>query len=153
MGGSDHPHNIVELTPCQHAMWHFASWQRIGDYREFCAYKMILGDVKNPEFRSARAKAFSHIFVEKARAAGVYDYEMSHDRGVKGNKAQRDKFKELNRTIAEKQWVVQKVGGEEELVTNLAKYCREHNLSKSKMCLVAQGKRKTHKGYVMVKRA
>jgi hypothetical protein len=32
----------------------------------FVPYKMILGDVKNPEFRSKR-KAFSHKLVEAAR--------------------------------------------------------------------------------------
>jgi hypothetical protein len=43
----------------------------------FVPYKMILGDVKNPEFRSARAKAFSHKLVEAARKSGVYDPEVS----------------------------------------------------------------------------
>lgn len=151
-GGTDDPSNLVEITPTQHAMFHFCEWKLWGDYKDFCAYKMILGDVKNPEFRSARTKAFSHILVQKAREAGVYDFEISRERGIKGNKAQRDKFEEEGRTIAEKSWILTKETGETVEVTNLAKYCRENNLSKSHLCNVAKGNRKSHKGYIKVER-
>jgi hypothetical protein len=151
-GGTDDPSNLVEITPTQHAMFHFCEWKLWGDYKDFCAYKMILGDVKNPEFRSARTKAFSHILVRKAREAGVFDYEMSRERGVKGNKSQRDKFEGEGRTIAEKSWILTKENGEKVEVTNLAKYCRENNLSNSHLCNVAKGNRKSHKGYIKVER-
>ena len=151
-GGTDDPSNLVEITPTQHAMFHFCEWKLWGDYKDFCAYKMILGDVKNPEFRSARTKAFSYILVQKAREAGVYNFEISRERGIKGNKAQRDKFEEEGRTIAEKSWILTKETGETVEVTNLAKYCRENNLSKSHLCNVAKGNRKSHKGYIKVER-
>jgi hypothetical protein len=146
-GGSNEPSNLVEVTPTQHAMFHYCEWKLWGDYKDFCAYKMILGDVKNPEFRSARAKAFSHKLVEAARKAGIYDPEVSKERAMKGNKSQREKFEKEGRTIAEKKWIVTTPEGETLEVSNLKKFCRENNLLPNKMCEVSKGKWKQHRGY------
>lgn len=146
-GGSNESHNIVEVTPIQHAMFHYCEWKLWGDYKDFCAYKMILGDVKNPEFRSTRAKAFSPIMVKKAREAGVFNYEMSKKRGELGNKAQREKLSKLGKEIAEKRWEVTTPDGAILQITNLKKFCRENNLLPNKMCEVGKGKWKQHRGY------
>jgi hypothetical protein len=143
-GGSDDPSNIVELTPTQHAMWHWAEWQRKQNYLDFCAFKMLLGDVKNPEFRSARAKAFGHI---GGRRVHEVHPELAKTIGILGNKAQREKLESLGKTIAEKEWLVTNPEGESFKVTNMAKFCRENNLCKSKMSAVASGDRNHHKGW------
>lgn len=150
-GGTNEPSNLIEVTPIQHAMFHFCEWKLWGDYKDFCAYKMILGDVKNPEFRRARAKAFADIRVKRARESGVYDFETSRERGMKGNKSQRDKFKKEGRTIAEQTWLVTTPQGEVLKISNLKKFCREHNLLPNKMCEVGKGKWKQHRGYTCKK--
>ena len=42
-GGSDDPSNLVELTVTQHAMWHFAEWQRKGREEDRLAWKGLSG--------------------------------------------------------------------------------------------------------------
>jgi hypothetical protein len=143
-GGTDDSTNIVELTPTQHAMWHWAEWQRKQNYLDFCAYKMILGDVKNPEFRHARAKAFGHIGGKRAHEVHP---NLAKENGVKGNKSQREKLTAIGRTIAEKEWIVISPEGQETRIRNMAKFCRENGLNKAHMCAVAAGARKQHKGW------
>jgi transcriptional regulator with GAF, ATPase, and Fis domain len=43
-GGSDFAENIIELTVTQHAMWHFAEWQRKGNWQDRTAWKMLVGE-------------------------------------------------------------------------------------------------------------
>jgi hypothetical protein len=116
-GGSDDPSNLVEITVTQHAMFHYCEWKLWGNIRDFCAYKMILHDVRNPEFRAA------------------------------SNRLQREKLKKMGKEIAEQKWEVTTPNGETIIIENMAKFCLENNLQKSKMTLVSQGERKQHKGY------
>lgn len=150
-GGTDDPSNIVEVTPTQHAMFHFCEWSLWGDYKDFCAYKMILGDVKNPEFRSARNKAFKSIILEGGRKWREKNQDKVKASGIKGNKSQREKFKNEGRTIAEQKWIVTTPNGETLEVSNLKKFCRENNLLPNKMCLVGKGIHKQHRGYTCKK--
>ena len=115
-GGSDEPENLVTLTPIQHSMWHYAEWLRKGNKEDYCASRMILGDVNNPKFRKMTSELgiqkqrelaeTSEEFREKQRAAG-------RKAGPLGNKAQREKFAKEGRTIAEKTWIVTTPEGEE----------------------------------------
>ena len=143
-GGTDDPSNVIELSPIQHSMYHYANWQLWSDSRDFCAYKMILGDVKNPEFRSHRGKAFGSVGGKKVHK--MYP-ELAHNMGVKGYKAQRATLEKQGKTIAEKKWEIVTPTDEVLVITNLAKFCREHNLLKNKMCEVSKGKWKQHKGF------
>ena len=143
-GGTDDPSNIIELSPIQHSMYHYANWQLWSDSRDFCAYKMILGDVKNPQFRSHRTKAFGHIMGKKG---GKRLHELHPNHGAESNKKQRATLEEQGRTIAEKKWEIVTPTDEVLVITNLAKFCREHNLLKHKMCEVSKGMWKQHKGY------
>ena len=53
-GGSDDPSNLVELTVTQHAMWHFAEWQRKGNWQDKVAWKLISGSADAEfEYKSA----------------------------------------------------------------------------------------------------
>jgi hypothetical protein len=40
-GGSDDPSNLVVLSVTQHAMWHFAEWQRKGNKEDYIAWKAL----------------------------------------------------------------------------------------------------------------
>jgi len=149
-GGTDDPTNLVKVTPTQHAMFHYCEWKLWGKVQDFCAYKMILGDVNTPEFRKAASMRgiqeikrklkenpeFKQLFVENGKKSGKI-----------GNKSQREKFKKGGRTIAEQKWKVILPNGETIIIENMSKFCLEHNLQKSKMTLVSQGERKQHKGY------
>ena len=143
-GGTDDASNIVELTPICHSMWHWCEWKLWGDSRDYCASRMILGDVKNPEFKSHRGKAFGSVNGKKVHK--MYP-ELAHNNGVKGNKKQRATLEKQGKTIAEKKWEIVTPTGEVLVITNLAKYCREHNLLKHKMCEVSKGMWKQHRGF------
>jgi len=146
-GGTDDPTNLVEVTPTQHAMFHYCEWKLWGDHKDFCAYKMILGDVKNPEFRRARNEAFMDVILEGGRKWREKNPDKVKENGVKGNKSQREKFEKEGRTIAEQKWIVTTPEGETLEVSNLKKFCRENNLLPNKMCEVGKGKWKQHRGY------
>lgn len=146
-GGSDDPSNLVEVTPTQHAMFHYCEWRLWGSMKDFCAYKLILGDVKNPEFRRARNEAFKDIILEGGRKWREKNPNKVRENGVKGNKSQREKLKKMGKEIAAQKWEIIKPNGEVEIIENMSKFCLENNLQKSKMTLVSQGERKQHKGY------
>ena len=147
-GGDNSPSNLVELSATCHSMWHWCEWKLWGDYRDYCAHKMILGDVNNPEFRSSRGKAFGSI---NGRKGGKRTHELHPNHASNNNKKQRDTLSKLGRTIAEQEWEIVTPNGEELIISNLAKYCRENGLDKSKMCLVSKGKYRQHKGYTCKK--
>jgi hypothetical protein len=46
-----------------------------------------------------------------------------------------------------KGWLITTPSGELATVTNLAQYCREHNIDNASMCGVSKGLRNHHKGY------
>ena len=48
-GGSDDPKNLVELTPTQHAMWHFAEWQRKGNWQDKLGWQVLCGRMTREE--------------------------------------------------------------------------------------------------------
>ena len=146
-GGSNDADNLVELTPTQHSMWHYAEFLRKKDMRDYCAHKMILGDVHNPDFRRARNLAFQDKIQEGFRKWKEENPGEMTRIGRLGYEAQRDKFAKEGRTVAEKSWIITTPTGEELLITNLAKYCRENDLLKHKMCEVAKGTYKQHRGY------
>jgi hypothetical protein len=53
-GGSDDSFNLIELTVTQHAMWHFAEWQRKGNWQDKLAWKLISGSADADfEYKSA----------------------------------------------------------------------------------------------------
>lgn len=59
-GGSDFSENIVELTVTQHAMWHFAEWQRKGRWQDKLAWQGLAGIIPHSE-------AIRQVFVENGK--------------------------------------------------------------------------------------
>jgi hypothetical protein len=72
-GGSDDPSNLVELTPTQHAMWHFAEWQRKGREEDRLAWRGLSGHYSKEEIMLA-AYRLGH-----ARMLEVRDAEKDTD--------------------------------------------------------------------------
>jgi len=56
-GGSDFAENLVELTVTQHAMWHFAEWQRKGNSQDRIAWKSLAGIAGDEEWIRERNRA------------------------------------------------------------------------------------------------
>jgi hypothetical protein len=98
-GGSDDPSNIVELRPVQHAMWHFAEWQRKKNPKDKLAWKLLSQEVTSEE-----------RFVETRRLGGTISGPITRDQkigihgltneqikenAVKGGKAGGQRNKEL----------------------------------------------------------
>lgn len=50
-GGSDDPSNLVELSPIQHAMWHYAEWRRKGEDQDRLAWQGLVGLISPSEAR------------------------------------------------------------------------------------------------------
>jgi hypothetical protein len=44
-GGEYIEGNVVELTVTQHAMWHFAEWQRKGNWEDELAWRLLSGQI------------------------------------------------------------------------------------------------------------
>lgn len=55
MGGTDDPSNLIELTVTEHAMAHLKLYEEYGKYEDLCAYLMLSGKNKDPEFIKIRA--------------------------------------------------------------------------------------------------
>jgi len=51
-GGSDDSSNLVELTPTQHAMWHYAEWLRKGNEDDKLAWKGLTGLIEPSVIRN-----------------------------------------------------------------------------------------------------
>ena len=56
-GGEYIEGNIIEFTPTQHAMWHFAEWQRKNNWRDWCAWRGLAKLISHQEALEAAAKA------------------------------------------------------------------------------------------------
>ena len=48
-GGEYEEGNVVDLSLIQHAMWHFAEWQRKGNWEDEVAWKVLSGQVSLEE--------------------------------------------------------------------------------------------------------
>jgi len=55
-GGSNYCENLVELTPIQHAMYHYADWRRKGDKRDYLDWKCLSGQIDNAELQTLKSR-------------------------------------------------------------------------------------------------
>ncbi len=107
-GGGDDPSNLVELTPIQHAMWHFAEWMRKGNWQDDLAFKVLIGRIDQEEaIRTANSAAITEynksrrgskrpLWVREKISQGLKKYYGSVDepipppptggRGIRGRK-------------------------------------------------------------------
>lgn len=55
-GGSNLQENLVELSPTQHAMWHYAEWNRKKDKRDYLAWKCLSGQIEKQEIQILKSQ-------------------------------------------------------------------------------------------------
>ena len=144
-GGEYKESNIVLLSPVQHAMWHFAEWQRKGNLEDKLAWKGLAGFSLESEEKLRLASQIGGKIGGK-RCHEIYPNQAS-EMGKVGGPASIASFKSKGTTPAQKVWVLTSPSGEEIKVTNLSKFCRENSLSVSHLSEVASGHRKHSKGW------
>ena len=73
-GGSDDPSNLVELSVTQHAMWHFAEWQRKGLWQDKVAWLGLTGICTHEE-------TVQLALVEQGKWLGEYAHKEKSENG------------------------------------------------------------------------
>lgn len=71
MGGTDDPDNIIELTVEEHALAHLELYEKYGKKEDLCAYYMLSGKNKEPEFVQARASLGGKASYKKRISKGI----------------------------------------------------------------------------------
>jgi hypothetical protein len=82
MGGTDDPENIIELTVTEHAKAHQKLYETYGKYEDLCAYLMLSGKNKDPEFIRARAILAGTASRKKRLERGLTGSELFYGREV-----------------------------------------------------------------------
>lgn len=100
--------------------------------------------VKMSKPRSGKARSNMSKAQMGKKASTMTRAKMSKAR--KGKKHSVNHKKGIAKAIS-LTYTVTHPNGVTEVVCNMKQYCLENNLSASKMCMVAKGKRKQHKGY------
>lgn len=153
-GGTDDPENIIELTVEEHAEAHRVLWEKYGRKEDELAWKGLAGIIGKEEL-------LHELFVmsgKKSRPPEGHkanlgrkwseDYKMKMSNIMSGRKITwQDKISKSK----SKNWLIIKPDGTKINITNLNQYCKNNDLSNSKMSLVASGIRKHHKGYFCMK--
>ena len=121
-GGSDAPENIVELSVIQHTMWHFAEYQRKGNWQDKLAVKILTG-------RITREEATREAVREQNR-----NREQTPELRAKVSAANKQRGAKIYCSDLNKTWLCAKDAGE------------ELGLNPKMIYRVACGERNTHKG-------
>ncbi len=167
-GGDYSEGNVVELTPTQHAMWHFAEWQRKGNWEDRVAWRGLAGLINSDE---ARLEAIRNAW--KSRRTTKHTEETKRKlsefkKGKPGHKhsdeskrkiAEAHKGRPKSAESVKKQthaisldWVIISPDGTVYEIRNLRAFCREYSLNQGAMSQVALGRKAAHKGWICRKK-
>lgn len=156
MGGTDDPSNLIQLTVEEHAEAHRILFETYGRKEDELAWKGLSGLIGKEQllhelFVLAGSKSrppIGHKANLGKKWSDEYKKKMSESlRGKKRTQEQKDKIS----AGKSKLWLITKPDGTKLTVKNLFNFCKENNLSDSKMSLVSSGIRKHHKGYICEK--
>lgn len=166
-GGEYTESNVVHLTPTQHAMWHFAEWQRKGRWQDRVAWRGLAGLASSEE---SRLEAMSNAWKcrkttkhsdltrkklsESKRGRPGHKHSQESKAKISSALAGRTKSEEHRRNHAESiahYWTIVSPDGHIYEVRNLRAFCREHDLNQGAMNQVGLGKKKSYKGWTCAK--
>jgi len=112
-GGSDDPSNLVVLSVTQHAMWHFAEWQRKGNKEDKIAWQALAKMIGKEEAIRQAAGIGGSRSKGKKRDPEVVKRIANSRRGVKrgktGPRSEEVKNK-ISSTKRGKKWYVNEIG-------------------------------------------
>lgn len=85
-GGEYVEGNVVVLSPTQHAMWHFAEWQRKGNWEDKLAWRVLSGTVGREEadLESRRQGGITMSSIHRENGAYFFDSQWQSEQGRKG---------------------------------------------------------------------
>lgn len=89
-GGEYCEGNVVELTPTQHAMWHFAEWQRKGNWQDQLAWKGLVKHTEDP---------FQEVLRQTGKAVGSITGTEPWNKGKKLSEETRRKMSEAKKGV------------------------------------------------------
>ena len=105
-------------------------------------WSMVNENSRGAAFRNAVVDKHGGTFTYHGRRAGWKWYDKGTFEG----------FEKLNlEPLPKTKWVFVHPDGKEELVENLSKFCRKHELNKAAMYEVYHGKRNHHKNFKLKK--
>lgn len=148
MGGSDDPSNLVLLTVEEHAEAHRLLFEKYGLKQDELAWKGLLGLIDKEEMARELASLNGKKWLGRKHTAETREKMSKVHTGNKYSKG-IPKSEEHRKKLAEKKlkkWKVINPKGEEFMVYNLPVFCKEKNLTQSKMTNVKKSGY-LHKGY------
>lgn len=152
MGGSDDLSNLIELTVEEHAEVHRVLFEKYGRKEDELAWKGLAGLIDKKELVHQllvmAGKKSKPPVGHKANLGRKWsdEYKKKMSEVCKGIHKTEEHKKKISSSKS-KNWIITNLNGEQTIIKNLENYCKENNLSSSKMYLVASGKRNHHKGY------
>lgn len=93
MGGTDDPTNLIELTIEEHSQAHLKLYQQYGKTEDLCAYYMLSGKNKDPEFVKSRAKLGGESTLQKRMETGLTGIELFYGRSVSNEELKENSIK------------------------------------------------------------
>ena len=112
-GGSDDPSNLVALTVIQHAMWHFAEWQRKGREEDRIAWQGLSKIIGREEVIRQASGIGGSKSKGKKRDPEVVKRIANTRRGVKTGKSgprSEEVKNKISSTKQGKKWYVNEMG-------------------------------------------
>lgn len=82
MGGTDSPENLIELSVEEHARAHLELYERYGKKEDLCAYYMLIGKNRDPEFCKIRAELGGKAIAKIRKNLGLKGVELFYGRFV-----------------------------------------------------------------------
>ena len=153
-GGSDDPSNLVHLTVEEHAEAHKKLWEQYGRWQDKIAWQTLSGQIGVQEIRKKIMTEHNPMFREevKEKFRGKNNW-MNSEQGklflkynhpMKGKKHSEESLLK-NSINNSKNWKIISPKGEEFVIKNLLKFCKENHLEQAAMWRVSVGKQKHHK--------
>ena len=158
VGGTDDPSNIIELTVAEHAKAHRVLYEKYGRWQDKYAYMGLSGMIGKEEIIQAIYKNRKSGMLGKKQSELQKMRSSMANKGKKLTEEHKAKIDPTGRKQPESQkikvaealskdHIITDPQGNEFLITNLNKFCRENVLDQGNLTRVAQGKAKHHKGY------
>ena len=164
-GGTDSPENIIKLTVEEHADTHKKLWEEYGRKEDLLAWKGLTGQIgkdeilhelckiggskngmkgrfgkDNPNYGSKRSEETKQIMSLKMK---VYQNNRTKiHKDSLNNRFTKEYINKVTNSIS-RDWRVTYPSGNENIIHNMAEFCRENNLNRGQVSTTA----KTGKSY------
>ncbi|WVQ00029.1 HNHc domain containing protein [Synechococcus phage MA10] len=150
-GGTD-ADGIIELTPVQHAMFHFCEWKLHGLKEDWLAWKGLTGCIGKEELRRLAVSAHNTNRSQEerdlisSRTRVAMDSEEVREKIRESNRRRKGEKRDYNNPRA-KEYIGTSPDGVEYEFRGLRKFAEENGLKHQGISCVLRGAQKKHKGW------